>query len=976
MRALIAAAGLLAISLLPGPAAAQRATASYHLSADSLAAHGRESPPTPLDLGATRWRFRVGDDADWASPGYDDAGWGSVRPALEYLDSIGRLADAANRAGNPLTGWFRLHVVVDSALLGQPITLETGVGAGELYLDGRRVFGIGDVGTPGPSSAVRSEDPLAAHSLVFRNTNSVLAFRVNLGAVEDAWGRANTAFFHVGLATPAAHDRVYLPQERGDRMVMAASAFLLALGFVYLLLFAFLGRRPTANLYFSAAAVLIAFNEAGIAMVQAGGDVRLQVAVGRWALPLTFFTSITCLLGFVYAVFLPRFPRRRFAAFLGATLITALLIALLQGQGLQVQPWANFAIASIFILEALDGLRVLVLALRRHQDGAWILGAGFALFFAMLIGAAVWKGWLDRNVGPGWAMANYLTLGITVAVYLARNFARSSRGFERLSGELEEANRSLERKVEQRTHELAEAKAAAEAANETKSQFLANMSHELRTPLNAIIGYSEMLTEEVEASGGEDLVPDLQKIHSAGKHLLGLINSVLDISKVEAGKMELHLESFAVGPLVQEVVDTARPLVEQQNNTLEISLPGEPGEMYADEVKLRQMLLNLLSNAGKFTESGTVTLRMRRGRGTAGEGLVRFEVSDTGRGMTREQVSRLFQPFVQVDAEAARRHGGTGLGLAITRRFAELMGGGIQVRSMPGKGTTFIVHLPARVADLPRPIALPTPLGAVKRESGALPAAPGGTVLVIDDDSPAREVIHRTLSREGLRVLEAMTGAEGLRLAREAQPDVITLDVLLPGGPDGWSILASLKRDPALRHIPVLMMTIVDDQNVGFALGAADYLVKPVDREALLTAVQRHVQERAPGHVLVVDDDGDTRAMLTRTLEREGWTVEAAENGRVALERVTVRRPDVVLLDLMMPEMNGFEFLEALRRTERGRGVPVVVVTSKDLSEAERARLRGGAERILQKGTHPRDEIVAEVRRLLQRAGGTEPIGA
>jgi CheY-like chemotaxis protein len=499
-------------------------------------------------------------------------------------------------------------------------------------------------------------------------------------------------------------------------------------------------------------------------------------------------------------------------------------------------------------------------------------------------------------------------------------------------------------------------------ANRHKSEFLASMSHELRTPLNAIIGYSEMLQEEVQDAGQPGLVPDLGKINTAGKHLLELINTVLDLSKIEAGKMEVYLERFAVPALVEEIGAVVRPLADRKGNTLVISCTPEVGEMRTDQTKVRQTLFNLLSNACKFTEGGTVSLGVRRERGPArGADEIVFEVADTGIGMSEEQMGRLFQDFSQADASTAKKYGGTGLGLALSRRLCRMMGGDIAVTSEPGRGSTFTVRLPMEVEE-------PAAATAASSLGPALPEGTGrgtaGTVLVIDDEPAVREIVQRFLTREGYRVETAASGEEGLRLARAAAPDVITLDVLMPGM-DGWAVLAALKADPRLADVPVIMLTIVEEKNLGYALGAAEYLVKPLDRDRLVEVIRRHQPERP---ILVVDDEAEQRALLRRILEREGYAVMEAENGLDALARLRERAAGLILLDLMMPEMDGFELVEELRRQETWRALPVVVITGRDLTVVDRARLSGSVERVLVKGGHGTEALLREVRELLARS--------
>ncbi len=531
------------------------------------------------------------------------------------------------------------------------------------------------------------------------------------------------------------------------------------------------------------------------------------------------------------------------------------------------------------------------------------------------------------------------------------------------------------RDVTERRHsaELARQKENAEQANRAKSQFLANMSHELRTPLNAIIGYSEMLQEEARDLGEESFINDLEKIHGAGKHLLALINDVLDLSKIEAGRMDLYLEDFSIKGMIGDVVVTMGALAAKNKNKLEVKLSDNIGDMRADLTKVRQTLFNLLSNACKFTDNGRILLEADRST-RDGKDWITFRVSDTGIGMTDEQLAKLFEAFTQADASTTRKYGGTGLGLAITRRFCRMMGGDVSVTSRSGEGSVFEVLLPATVID-PKPAPVAGVAAKVTKERPSPPAvANAKLVLAIDDDPVARDLMRRALAHDGVCVEFAGNGDEGLQRARELRPDVILLDVMMPHK-DGWKVLAELKADPELSCIPVVLVTILDNKQMGYALGASEYLVKPVNFERLNEVVQR--LQRAPsngqgrpqgdGSVLVVEDDPSLRELERRTLEKSGWHVEEAANGREAIDSVRKRRPAMIVLDLLMPEMDGFDVIEQLRREPEWRDIPVVVVTAHELSAQERESLKNRVTQVVQKGGYSLEELAGIVRESIAR---------
>ncbi|MGI9087970.1 MAG: response regulator [Chthoniobacterales bacterium] len=506
-------------------------------------------------------------------------------------------------------------------------------------------------------------------------------------------------------------------------------------------------------------------------------------------------------------------------------------------------------------------------------------------------------------------------------------------------------------------------------ANRAKSVFLANMSHELRTPLNAIMGYSEMLQEEAVERKLDGFGADLEKINGAGRHLLALINDILDLSKIEAGKMELFLESFDLGKLIDEVAATVRPMVEKNANTLHIERATDLGAMHADQIKVRQGLFNLLSNAAKFTNDGRIALDVERQLMEGSEWIV-FRVADTGIGLSSEQIAKLFQDFTQADASTTRKFGGTGLGLALTRRFCQIMGGDVTVHSVPNEGSVFTIKLPAVVSEVKTEATLETVANLVAladtgRGDDVEQFSPEEScVLVIDDDPVQRDLMQRFLSKEGFRVQTAAGGDAGLRLARQLLPVAITLDVMMPDM-DGWSVLSALKADAALRDIPVIMVTMLDDPERGFTLGAADYATKPVDRQRLSQILKKYTCANPPCPVLMVEDDPATRSITRNILEREGWKVTEAENGRDALECMEEERPSLILLDLMMPEMDGFEFADRVRQRAEWRFIPIVVMTAKDLSAKERRRLQGSVETILHKAGDSREALLKQVRDLV-----------
>lgn len=543
------------------------------------------------------------------------------------------------------------------------------------------------------------------------------------------------------------------------------------------------------------------------------------------------------------------------------------------------------------------------------------------------------------------------------------NAIENARLYERVRQELLERERAAE--------ELRRAKEAAEGASRAKSAFLAAMSHELRTPLTAILGYAELIQRAVGQKQYDNVSADLTQVLVAGKHLLSLINEVLDFSKIEAEKMHAASENFAVSSLVDAVASTVRPLIEQNSNQFEVDCPPEVGLMLSDPTRIRQVLVNLLGNAAKFTNHGKVRLSVRREHSADTNWFI-FEVADTGIGIAADKIQGLFQPFSQLDDRPERLYGGTGLGLALSQRLCQLLGGTIEVESELGRGSTFTVRLPdlpasARSNGLERGREAGEPGPHNSSFVGTTASQVGDAlILIIDDDAAVCDLVDRYLRPAGFTTVVAATADEGLRLAQDLLPELVLLDIRLPDR-DGWQVLAELKSDPLLADIPVIMMTIMEDRQLSYQLGATDYLVKPVDSAQLLASVRRATGHNLPAQrnrILLAEDDLPTAAILCRELEAAGWRVEHVVDGEAVLRTLSTQPPDLLLLDLLLPRTDGLAVIAALEE-QRELRVPTIVLTSLSLSEEERARLAGSVELILQKGRNTLDDLLAQLSRVL-----------
>jgi len=595
----------------------------------------------------------------------------------------------------------------------------------------------------------------------------------------------------------------------------------------------------------------------------------------------------------------------------------------------------------------------------------------------------------DQKDGLELGAVDYITKPINPPIVLAR--VKNHLALKATSDFLRDQNQFLELEVAKRAKELMATREVAlrnlqlEEAGRMKSEFLANMSHELRTPLNAIIGFSEMLGDGLLGDLSLQQKEAVNDIFTSGSHLLSLINDILDLSKVEAGKMTLELDALQPAMLIQAGLQVVREQAMSQHLRLVTDVAANLGSLWLDERKLKQILYNLLSNAVKFTpEGGEVRVTARRSSrqplpDSPFEDYLELVVADTGIGITPADQARLFQPFTQIDSTLARRFEGTGLGLVMVKRLAELHGGGVSLDSTPNRGSSFTVWLPWRPAENPPADLDPKP-SATSERNGPLPGAgiavqSGGLqplALVVEDDAKAAELLRLQLQRNGFRVVRAVTAESALALATQECPDLITVDIQLPGM-DGWSFIERFKQDPRLAGVPVVVVSIVADKIRGLTLGASYVLQKPVGRDELARALTASGFPAAVDgerrSVLVIDDDPKEVKLLGTYLRSSGYRVLTACSWQDGINLARSKRPDLIVLDLMMPEVSGFEVVEVLKRDAATTRIPILVVTAKQVTETDRARLDGEVLKVIEKSGLNQGRFIGEVRQAMSGTG-------
>jgi signal transduction histidine kinase/CheY-like chemotaxis protein len=524
---------------------------------------------------------------------------------------------------------------------------------------------------------------------------------------------------------------------------------------------------------------------------------------------------------------------------------------------------------------------------------------------------------------------------------------------KRLEAERLEYQINLETKIDERTKELFYAKEKAESATKTKSEFLANMSHELRTPLNAIIGFCEILIEDATEIKQKSFVDDLNKIHRSGNHLLALINDILDLSKIDVKKMDVNIDSFNLQDMLQNVIETLEPYANINNNNIRLNIPEKDVTLRSDERKIRQILFNLISNACKHSEVSTIDVTVQEKENNNNRYLS-FNIKDTGEGIPKIKLEQIFEPFCQADSTDTRQ--GTGLGLTLAKAYTELLGGNIYVESKEGIGSTFTSEiLQDYWASKEQKAQI-----SLEEIREITPSSQKEKILVIDDDIIFLDLINTRLVKEGFTVYTANSGHRGLQKAKQILPDIIILDIVMPDI-DGWTVYKNLKSTPLLSEIPVVIITIGDYQKMAKDFGVVDFLAKPINWKLLSKILEQYKTVTKSRYILVVDDDSATRIILRKMLVKDGWRVEEAKHGKDAISCIEKDKPELILLDLLMPVMDGFEFLNIVNDNDKLKKIPIIVITSKDLTEEDYSFLTTNVDQVIQKGKYTRKELIGRI---------------
>jgi signal transduction histidine kinase/DNA-binding NarL/FixJ family response regulator len=535
----------------------------------------------------------------------------------------------------------------------------------------------------------------------------------------------------------------------------------------------------------------------------------------------------------------------------------------------------------------------------------------------------------------------------------------------------------MQARLEHQNTQLQQANAKLKELDRLKSQFLANMSHELRTPLNSIIGFTGIMLQGIPGELNDEQKKQLNMVYESGKHLLGLINDILDISKIEAGKIEIIPSQFEVKELIQMVENIVSPMIEKKGLTFQVAISEDvPPTIYHDKNRIKQVLINLLSNATKFTESGKITVNLDFGLRPIGayapegtrnaeqseirnpQSAIRFSVADTGVGIKPEHLPDVFDEFKQIEGPLKGKTAGIGLGLAISKKIVEIMRGRIWAESEYGKGSRFQFIIPIEeITSAKRPTVIsPETLDLSKK-----------LVLTIDDEYETQEILKIYLKSEGYEVIQAYNAMEAMVLARKYHPFAITLDIVMPGK-DGWDILDELKKDLQTEGIPVICISTSDNRELGLALGVFEYLVKPIEKDQLINELRRLEKHFPIYDILIIDDDPQAVELLTQFLSGEGnYMVRKAYGGEEGLSRVNESRPDLIFLDLMMPEVDGFEVIRHLKKSEQTKDIPIIIVSAKELTQEEVEYLSDNIERIMRKGNFTKEDLLRDIKRALEK---------